>query len=383
MHRLLLVSETSQMSGPGNAWLEYVSLLDTAEFQSCLVCPPDGGPLVERFAAIGVPSRIIAYPRLRKTLNPKLLGQFARSGPPVLGQFAAIICEHQSDLVQVNTIINVWGALAAWRAGKPLIWHIHELTPRNWMNHLIHRLVAKVATKVVVVSDSVRQRFLSEGVPEFKLKVIHNGIQLERYDAVTQDQVIETRQALGLSRDTVGIGVLGRIDSGKGHLELIQALAPVIPEHPMVKLVVIGDPLSLAYKQKLQSEIAHLGLSRHIIFTGYRSDIPVLLNSLDLLVMPSVLPDSFPLAVLEAMAASLPVIASQIGGISEEVVHKETGLLVPPGDVTALSMAFRTLLETPQLLQSMGRQGRQRIEQRFTAKRMAESFAELYRNMLS
>lgn len=381
MPNLLLVAETDQVSGPGNSWLEYVHLLNPDEFRGCLVCPGEG-PLSARFREIGISTHTIAYPRLRKSIDPRLLWQFASSAPRVVAQLEELIRKEQADLVQVNTIINLWGAIASWRAGTPLLWHIHELIPRNLVNRLIHRFVASTATQIVVVSDAVKQRFLAEGVPESKVHVIHNGLRLAPFDAVGPDTIMHTRSSLGMTGDSIGVGIVGRITPSKGHSELVAALARVAPQFPSVRLVIAGEFLSPAYEAELRAQIQKLGLQQHVVLAGHQSDIPSLMNSLDLLVAPSTAPDSLPLAVLEGMAARLPVLASRVGGIPEEVIHGETGLLVAPGDAEALAEELLALLKDASLRQSLGRRGRARVERLFTAERMAQEFAELYHSMV-
>ncbi|MEO6666924.1 MAG: glycosyltransferase, partial [Nitrospiria bacterium] len=179
---------------------------------------------------------------------------------------------------------------------------------------------------------------------------------------------------LGLPQDAYVFGSVGRLEPPKGHVYLIRAFARVIKMNARARLVLVGDG-SLA--KPLQEEAAHLGLVERVVFTGSRRDVPYLLRAMDLFVFPS-LWEGQGLALVEAMASGLPVVASRVGGVSEVVSDGCTGQLVPPGSPEALAEAMLAVMASPARARAMGAAGRARSETVFGAAHMIKRLEELY-----
>jgi len=241
--------------------------------------------------------------------------------------------------------------------------------------YLQQHLLAASLGRYLPVSNNLAQRLRETlHVPTRKLQVIHNGILMEPYNNNTPVDAGLRASLKGNSTRPI-ILTVARLDEQKGHRYLLEA-AVFVPE---AQFVLVGEgPARLA----LEEQALSLGLGDHILFLGYRSDIPELLACCDLFVLPS-LYEGLPLSVLEAMAAAKPVIASAIGGTDEAVIHGETGLLVPPADSVALANAIRIVLDEPALAQRLALNGRARVQREFSAGQMVQRVTQVYDELLS
>jgi glycosyltransferase involved in cell wall biosynthesis len=170
------------------------------------------------------------------------------------------------------------------------------------------------------------------------------------------------------------MALVGTLKPQKGHRFAIEAARSVVPRFPQLHLLFVGDG---AERAGLQALAAESGVGEHIHFLGSRDDVPELLASCDSFVLPS-LWEGLPMALIEAMASGLPVIATEVSGTRQVMLHGETGLLVPPGDAAALAGAMGALLSEPATAQAMGAAARRRVETAFSAQRQAEDHVALY-----
>jgi glycosyltransferase involved in cell wall biosynthesis len=185
----------------------------------------------------------------------------------------------------------------------------------------------------------------------------------------------DVRAELGVAPDAALIGAVGRLTADKGGQDvLIRAVGRVRETCPQVRLVMVGDgPL----RPGLEQLTAQLGLTGTVIFTGLRSDVPRLLGALDVFVLPSER-EALPVAVLEAMAAGLPLVATRVGGIPEVVEDGATGFLVPPGDVAAMHCVLERLTGDPALAARLGAAGQAHVQAHFTVQQMVRQVERLY-----
>ena len=270
---------------------------------------------------------------------------------------------------------NTWGRLLGTLAGVPVILaheHWSSKDPREaWLDRLLYRLgegvlVPSEATKRVVMA--------TEHLPARHLHVVYNGVDTRQFAPRTDAAAV--RRELGLPADTFLIGSVGRLSADKGGQDsLVRAVAALRPAHPQIGLVLVGDgPL----RAGLEALAGDLGLGPAAVFTGQRADVARLLGALDVFVLPS-LREALPIAVLEAMAMRVPVIATPVGGVPEVVQDGATGLLVPPGDAAALREALARLLADPALAARLAAAGQARVQAEFSLDRMVARVDHLYR----
>jgi glycosyltransferase involved in cell wall biosynthesis len=301
------------------------------------------------------------------------------------------------------------GTLAALLEGYPLV-HVNKTAPRNSLpvlvaarragarhllttEHIVRppvshypfgrqvltalvRRTNRLVDRIIVVSNDSRERYLRNYRPDPNAVVaIHNGIDLTRFDSVRPRRA--TRDELGLDEGDIAAIVVGRMTVGKGHGTLLESIPPAVGAAPDLRFVLVGSgPL----EQEIRDEVRSRGLEKRVIFTGFRDDVPDLLAASDLFVLSSH-GESFPLTVLEAMAARLPVVATDVGGVSEAVRHGRTGLMVPAADAAALAEALGRVGADPELRRSMGEAGRRRAEREFDERRSIRQVEDVYRQL--
>ena len=226
---------------------------------------------------------------------------------------------------------------------------------------------------VICVSSGAAASFEQTGIPGFRPTVIRNGVPPARPSRGPQ----ATRALVGLTPERRVLLTTARLTPQKGLATLLDAMPAVLDRHPEAVLLLAGDgPLETA----LRTQIDRLGLAGAVRLLGRRSDVPDLMAASDLFVLPSLF-EGLPLAVLEAMAAGLPVVATAVGGTDEAVVDEVTGRLVRPGDAAALATAITACLSDPAMASAFGAAARARFRTVFTARRMANETAALYSSL--
>lgn len=277
------------------------------------------------------------------------------------------------------------GRLAARLAEVPIIvhtfhGHIFDGYFSPWKSRLfleIEQLLAGLTTRIVVLSEGQRQELLRlhVGTPD-KLSVLPLGLELDRFlHGKRQDGRL--RKELGFSEEERLVGIVGRLVPIKGHALFLQAAKRILKKVPSCRFPIIGDgPL----REELERLASTLGLDGVVHFLGWQRDLERIYADLDLCVLSS-LNEGTPLSILEAMAAGVPVVAADVGGVGDLVLHNETGLLVRPGDPEALAEAVLELLEDPKRLQEMGEAGRRRAYPHYDVKSLILRMEQFYREL--
>jgi glycosyltransferase involved in cell wall biosynthesis len=325
-----------------------------------LFVSPTRGPFVERAEAEGFRAFRADVARLHRLHGVIGLGRVLRS--------RRVDVLHTHTLAAANTLAR----LAARAVGVPVVSHLHiENHFRPATRVLLanaDNLSARLAAKLVAVSEGTRRAYERQGYPQ-RIDVVYNGVSLD--GARTRD----VRRELGVPAEAPLVGEVGRLCDVKGQRELIDAVAKV----PHVYVVLVGDDIEQggAYRRELERRAAALGVGERVIFAGRRSDVADVLASLDVVALPS-WTEGLPLVVLEAMARRRAVVATPVGGTGEVVVDGETGLLVPPRDSDALATALTRLLDDADLRGRLGEAGYRRVREHFSAEAMTRRVLELY-----
>jgi glycosyltransferase involved in cell wall biosynthesis len=237
---------------------------------------------------------------------------------------------------------------------------------------LAYRLIAKTG-KLVAVSHDLR-RFIVEkvGIPEPQIEVIYNGVRPT--PPIGETEARQCRSELGIQAEDLVIGTIGSLYPVKGHTYLLDAMPIVLRQHPNTMLLIAGRG---ELEVPLKEQAKRLGIENHVRFLGMRQDIPRLLASMDLFVLPS-LSEGLSMALLEAMASARPVVATRVGGNPELVSQGATGLLVPSQNVPALADGVLSLLSSRDRLRQFGETGKERVRRDFTTDRTMAGYRGVY-----
>jgi glycosyltransferase involved in cell wall biosynthesis len=274
------------------------------------------------------------------------------------------------------------GLPAARLAGVPAVGTFHHVhRPLAGRASARERLAVEIATRsarAIFVSQASLTSFAdryrpSRAVPD-SWTVVHNGIDLEYFTPGGSRRKAALPADLGLETYPV-VTILAALRDFKGITHAIDAWPAVLAGRPTAKLLLVG---SGSQEQALRAQVARLQLTGSVVFAGMRSDIPEILRGSDLVLLPSIYGENLPTVLMEAGGCGRPVVASDVGGISDIVANEETGLLVPPGDSPAIAAAVLRLLADPELGERMGEAGRRRMERLFDARLWARSLRAVY-----
>ena len=279
-----------------------------------------------------------------------------------------------------------WGALdgiaGAWLAGVPTMVHsehgltMSEVNQNNRRRLLVRRALLSLVDHIVIVSGAQRP-WLEQtiGIPRRKITRICNGVSLDRFSSGRSRE--KARADLHLQRTDFVIGTVGRLDPIKDQGSLIRALSALAASYPHTRLLIAGSGPSRGELGELTSR---LGLTDKVHFLGERDDIPGLLPSMDVFVLPS-LSEGISNTILEAMASGLPVLATAVGGNTELIVDGETGILIPKQDLGALTRALEIYLNNPPLAVCHGKAGQLRAREHFSLAKMVSAYDFLYSSL--
>jgi glycosyltransferase involved in cell wall biosynthesis len=258
--------------------------------------------------------------------------------------------------------------------GLPRVVHLHY-TVGPWLGPgSVQALLT--ADKVLAVSDFIRQDAIAAGVAADRVHTVHNPVPSAAADGAVGDRT-GWRDELGIPVDARVVGMVGRICESKCQSELLAAVLPLLQGDKSVHLVLAGAeyPPGNGATELLRHRAAQAGVESQLHLLGHRADVPAVLDGLDVFAHPS-RSEPFALAILEAMARGLPVVAWHEGGTIEQVLNQETGILVPPMDIHALTRAIEDLLADPLRRKDMGDAGRERVRTAFGTDVAARTFVE-------
>lgn len=268
---------------------------------------------------------------------------------------------------RVVHVIDAWpGAMLAARLARTerllVTHHTPELDrPDSLVGKTLWQLAWLLRPEVVYTSESDRR---TDARTRLRTHVVYYGIDLERF----------AKAAPGLAKEGPLIGCVSRLVPQKGLHLLVEAAPAVLKRHPDARFVVVGEG---ELRGELEEQARAAGLAGRFIFTGQREDVPELVASFDVFALPSYF-EGLCYAVIEAQAAGVPVVATPVGGIPENVVPGETGLLVPTGDADALAEAISSLLADPDEADRLAHEARRRVFERYPVERMVEETLRLY-----
>jgi glycosyltransferase involved in cell wall biosynthesis len=302
-------------------------------------------------------------------------------------RLSRFIKERGVQLVHTNSLkADIIGGVAGRLARMPVIWHVRDRIDGDYLPGVVvtaFRFLSRVIPGFVVANSAATLETLR--LPGWSPGAVHSEDALVQGNlAVVHDGVIPQALA-GKSNQEMLIGLVGRITRWKGQHIFLQAAAEVRKRFPAARFQIIGSALfgEEAYEKEIRSLTASLGLEDCVEFLGFRTDVPKLIDELNVLVHASITGEPFGQVIVEAMAAARPVVATRGGGVPEIVRDGVTGLLVPMGDVSAMAGAICELLADPERAAQMGTAGRERVLRQFTVAVTARRLEYVFDTVLS
>lgn len=379
----VVVTEVLATGSAGGAQEQLWSLLariDGSRYDVAVISLSDG-PAVRRLRGLGVPVEVVT----------------AAVDAAALTEIVALLEARPPDVIHAHMfraeVLATRAALAIGERGLPrpyVIATVHSSRVRSAADRELLRALTPSMDRLIAVSRAIEAKLRAEGRTSAPIDLIYNGVDLSRYDR--QEACCTLPEEYGLAEGTPLVGVVARLEPEKGHRTLLEAWPKVLAQEPRARLLIIGEG---SQREPLEERAQRLGLlgedcegdrcvgtrgarpGAKLVFTGRRDDIPAVTAALDVAVLPSYR-EAQGLVILEAMALSRPVVATNVGGIPEMIDHGRTGLLVPPHDARALADAIGLLLRDHPLADTLGRAGHDLVHDRFCIERMVASIEDLY-----
>lgn len=266
-------------------------------------------------------------------------------------------------------------ALGAKLLRIPFVWHVRVISSAGWRDKLISGLCARI----IAISDAVKKKF--DGIAEKnKVVMIHNAVDTELFKPGLDVEYLLDEFRIERGRKIVGI--FSRLDPWKGHRLFLEAAKDIRDKFPNTVFLIVGEG-EKDYKAEFVKYVDEQGLKNDVIFTGFRKDIPELMNLCDIVANPSVEPEPFGRTLIEAMACGKAVVATNIGGPVEVIEDNVSGVLVPEKNVQMLAQACIHLLKNKKKLMEMGLKGRERAVKLFSADTIIKKVEKIYEELSS
>ena len=394
-YNILYLDSGSGIGGGQRSLLLLLKLLDRQRFSPFVGCLGDS-PLADevakadaRIVPLSLPEAHNKTDKVKRFTFRDLLNDFRQLR--VIGQLHQAVKQHSISLIHANSlsVALLGGIVAKWHR-IPILMHKRYATSYG----ILDKICAKLLHRVILVSEATRWDF----APAEKQTLIYNGVDLEEFQA-SQAEVETLRTDLlpendeDAQNDTASdhplfVGVVTRITPEKGIHFLVRAMAELKKTElnsANIKLLIVGGPYFQKdhdYMASLKQEVADLDIADSVIFTGFLPDTRVVTSLLDIVLVPSIIPEACPRTIIEAMAVGKPVIATPLGGSKELVTH-ETGVLVPPENAEAIACAIAELANDSEQLIAMGKAARQRAEHLFSSAKNTALTESVYTELLT
>lgn len=348
-------------------------------FQVTVILPGDG-PLVAELNMRGTEVLIMPLGILRrKYFNLKGAISRALIWIKSLKHLRQVAQDKNTKAIYSNTTAVLIGAFLAKRTGIRHVWHIHEIIDKpRLLIRVIAFLVNKYSDKVIVVSDSVYHHWCPY-ISKAKIERIYNGISQPK--PIVKASL---KKDLKVPPDDLLLGTIGRIHPVKGIDYFIDIAYNLTQDFHRLQFIIVGDAFS-GYEylyDEMFTQIKEKELEGRVHYLGYRTDIPGILEEMDIFILPSTGYDSFPTVILEAMSSGVPVVATNRGGAPEMIVEGVTGVLIEADNARKAANRISPLIEDSELRRKMGASGKIRQEMYFSKKSFDKNIKNLFEKVI-
>jgi glycosyltransferase involved in cell wall biosynthesis len=362
--------DTMSVGGTEMNAIRTAERLDQERYRLSVVTLRGEGPLTERYEGMGVPVLRFPIPNLYGTETVRQgirLARFLRSE-----RVSVVHCHDQYS--------NFFSTMAARWAGVPVVIASKRWLHSPWRYRIANGVGFRVATRVIANSDAVAASLeRDDRLARDRVVVIPNFVDEAAFGPPSPNVRQAWTRELGLEPNAVVVGIVASLLPIKDHVTLLHAVAPLVPEWPTLRLVIVGQGPEL---ERLRTLTTELGITHAVRFAGLRPQVPSFHYLFDISVLSSV-SEGFPNSLVEAMAAGRPIVATDVGGVRDAVRHGENGLLVPRGDPSAFADALRMLLRDADLRRTMGAASARRAREEFHAATVVGSLERLYERLLT
>jgi glycosyltransferase involved in cell wall biosynthesis len=352
---------------------EIVTILRTIDrsiFEPVLIVP-GLGPLLEEIADLGITTFPMYLPSWRKFRD--LLHRYV-----AVYHLGRLLRDQCIDLIFCH---GMWQVPLTCLAGKianiPVVSRIGAILPTEDSRRVKEYWLC-YPERLLFISEAVRDSFVHAGVPMEKAQLMYAGVEAPRESHFDRTAV---RRSLGLTGDEFVVGCVARLDPLKGYYYLFKALPLIQQQVPNVKCVLVGDEPNLFSRDTVLGWVKELKVEKIVVFSGWQTHVCDYLAVMDIFCFPT-LYEAFGIALIEAMAMGLPVVASQVGGVPEIVKEGETGFLVPPMNHQAIADRVTKLLKDDDLRRKMGSAGQKRVQDKFSAEHITRSLEQTFRDII-
>jgi sugar transferase (PEP-CTERM/EpsH1 system associated) len=360
------VQESLEVGGLENGVVNIANGLDPSRFRTTICCLNRLGPLTSR-----LDNSKVRYLCLNEKAGKRLMLFFR------LQRLFTHIC---ADIVHThNYYSGVYGIIGAKLSKHAKIIHGEHGNPTfsSAIQKTAVRNIYPMAHTVVTVSSELGRALAGQGVPATKIKCILNGVDTRRFKPAASDMKTSKRQALGVEESDILFGYVGRISAEKGVDRLLYAFSKLNKSYRNVRLAIAGDgPIFGAIK--ILADKLDIGAS--VIFLGSRDDVHEVYSCFDVFILPSLV-EGLSNVILEAMASGLAIVATDVGGNSELITHRESGIIVAPDSVEQLHQAMETLVEDRKQRESLASAALSRAHSGFSLNRMIHQYSDLYESL--
>jgi glycosyltransferase involved in cell wall biosynthesis len=344
----------------------------SGRFDFLFACLDEKGSLGEEMEAEGFPVHVLGR---RGGVDA---GCIFRLGRLLRREGVDLVHPHQYTPLFYAMTARLLAALPGRRS--PIVFTEHGRHQPDYPRRkriFINRLLLRRRDRMVAVGEAVRRALVAnEGMPEERVEVIYNGIDLSPFAGRVGSPAVW--EEMGVGADDFVLIQVARLDYLKDHATAVRTLARVVKECPQAQLVLVGEGPE---QPGIEALVGELGLGEHVRLLGSRRDVPRLLSVADAFLLTSI-SEGIPLTIAEAMAAGLPVVSTDVGGVGEMVEPEVTGLLAPAGDAEALAGQCLRLAGDTELRARLGKKGRERARERYDEGRMMEEYARVYAEVL-
>ena len=384
--RILYVNHTGCISGAERVLIETVRTLDREHYEPIVACPVHGA-LTEELKALGVATVPLPVVQARFASRPDRIARSVMALARATRALHAVVRGFSPDLIHANSVrAGIMATLARGERSIPLIWHVHDDLPRHPASTAVRTLfLLSHNTCALAVSDATRRRFQGHCPIAKRMFVIHNGIDLSRFSSDQSSHRKAFREEIGVGEEEFLVCAVGQICDRKGLLGLINAFARVHEQLPTMHLVIAGKVVfehEAGHLAQLQRAVDEWRIGDRVHFCGEVQNVPLLLQSSDLMVLNSK-EEPFGLVVVEAMASRTPVLATRVGGIPEIVHDAENGWITSPGDVNELASKLVKLSRSRDELRRAADRALHETCPMFSLDRYKSELEMLYRRLCS